>query len=1058
MTPGGKFTEDQLVEQPAIVLFDELGWDPVNAWSETLGPDGTLGRDNQSEVVLVRYLRRALEHLNPDLPPDSISFAVDELAKDRSAMHHVRANREMYSLIRDGVLVNVRLDDGSESPEVVRVVDWDDASNNDFLLVSQFWIHSDLYKRRADLVGFVNGLPLVFVELKASHKNLADAYDNNLSDYRATVPRIFQPNAFIILSNGVQSKLGTVSSGWEHFAEWKKVTSEGEQGVVSLETMIRGTCEPQRLLDLVENFIAFQERAGGFVKLMAKNHQYLGVNNAIERLDELGVLPEEERGRLGVFWHTQGSGKTMSMLFFSQKVLRKKPGNWTFVIVTDRKDLDDQVYEEFTDARVLTEGHVQATSANHLRDLLGEDHRYVFTLIQKFRTERGATYPVVSDRSDIVVITDEAHRTQYDVLALNMRNALPNAAFLGFTGTPLIAGEEKTREVFGNYISTYDFGQSIRDGATVPLYYENRIPELQLANENFESDLTQILEEAELDDAQEEKVARLFSKQYQLITREDRLDRVAADLVEHFLGRGFAGKAMVVSIDKATAVRMHGKVQAQWAARLRLNRDRLTDPALESWERDQISAEIAYMESTDMAVVVSQSQNEIADMAKKGLDIKLIRKRIVEEDLESKFKDASDPLRIVFVCAMWTTGFDVPSCSTIYLDKPMKNHSLMQTIARANRVFPEKTNGLIVDYIGVFRHLEEALAIYAAPGAGGDGETPVKDKDELLAWMRGAMENALAFCRDHAVDVDGMLAASGFDLIAKGQEALENVLVNDETKTEFLAHVRLVDRLFKAILPDPMANEFGPVRAVLVYLSEAIAALRPKVDVSHVMAKVEQLLDDSVAANAYIIHSPPEDTAGNAIDLNEVDWDKLAERLAKGKKRTEAEKLKAAVAAKVDALARLNPTRVDLAERLQLLIDEYNAGSVNVEEFFKRLVEFTKALDEEERRSLAEGLTEEQLAIYDLLMRPAPELTEDERKQVKKVAESLLEQLKREKLVLDWRKEQRSRAAVRLAVETTLDQLPPKYETELYMAKCDSVYQHIFDSYWDDGRSIYSAA
>jgi type I restriction enzyme R subunit len=1057
VNPSGKFTEDQLVEQPAIRLFAELGWSTVNAMHETLGPEGTLGRDNQSEVVLAGRLRAALVRLNPELPGGAISMAVEEIAKDRSAMDHVRANREVYALVRDGVRVMVRTDDGGESPEVVRVIDWDQPEANDFLLVSQLWVHSDLYKRRADLVGFVNGLPLVFVELKASHKNLRRAYDDNLTDYRATIPRIFQPNSFIILSNGVESKVGTVSSGWEHFSEWKRINSEGETGVVSLETMIRGTCEPARLLDLVENFAVFIERPGGLVKLVAKNHQYLGVNNAIDRLAELADGPEEERGRLGVFWHTQGSGKTMSMLFFSQKVLRKREGNWTFVIVTDRAALDDQVYGEFTDAGVLTEGHVQATSGDHLRQLLGEDHRYVFSLIQKFRIERGETYPMVSERSDIIVITDEAHRSQYDVLALNMRNALPNASFLGFTGTPLIAEEERTREVFGDYVSRYDFGASIIDGATVPLFYENRIPELQLANDHFDDDLAEILDEAELDEAQEAKVARLFSQQYALITREDRLDRVAADLVEHFLGRGFAGKAMVVSIDKATAVRMYDKVQAQWTARLVANTARLTDPILEGWERDQIEAEISFMAATDMAVVVSQSQNEIGDMAAKGLDILPHRTRMVTEDLETKFKDPADLLRIVFVCAMWTTGFDVPSCSTIYLDKPMKNHSLMQTIARANRVFPEKNNGLIVDYIGVFRNLEAALAIYAGTGDG-DGTTPVKDKAELVAWLQTAIANATEYCTNLGINLDALLTATGLDLVAQGQEAVEKVLMDDTTKAQFLTHARLVDRLFKAMLPDPDANQFGPMRAVLVYLAEAIASLNPPVDVSHVMARVEQLLDDSVAANAYVIHGADGETlAGSPIDLNQIDWDALAARMSKGKKRTEAEKLRAAVAAKVNALARLNPTRINWLEKFQKLIDEYNAGSHNVEEFFKRLVDFAKDLSEEERRGMVEHLNEEQLAVYDLLMRPAPDLTDAEIAQVKKVAESLLELLRREKIVLDWRKEQRSRAAVRLAVETKLDELPDKFDTDLYREKCDAVYQHVYDSYWDDGHSIYDA-
>jgi type I restriction enzyme, R subunit len=1054
---SGQFTENQSVEQPALSALAELGWRTVSAYQEHFGPDGTLGRDNQGEVVLVRELEPALKGLNPSLPRDAIRQAITELTRDRSAMDAVRANQEVYGLLRDGVKVRVRNPvDGSETPETVRVIDWDEPGNNEWLLVSQFWVVGDMHKRRADLVGFVNGLPLAFIELKASHKYLKRAYDENLTDYRDTIPRFFVANAFIILSNGSASKIGTMSSEWEHFSEWKKINAEGERGVVSLETMLRGTCEPERLLDLVENFMAYQERPRGLVKLLAKNHQYLGVNNAIERLAEVGSRPQGERGRLGVFWHTQGSGKTLSMLFFSQKVLRKVPGNWTFVVVTDRMDLDDQAYGEFSDAGVLGEGHLQATSGEHLKQLLAEDHRYVFTLIQKFRAERGASYPIVSKRSDIVVITDEAHRTQYDVLALNMRNALPNASFLGFTGTPLIAGEEKTREVFGDYVSVYDFGASVRDGATVPLFYENRIPELQLANENFDDDLNDILEQAALDDAQEAKLARLFGKQYQLITREDRLERVTDDLVDHFLGRGFVGKAMVISIDKATAVRMYDKVRKRWEARLRADLERLSLGGMEEWERDQLEAEIAFMEATDMAVVVSQSQNEIKDMAEKGLDIKPHRQRMVSEDLDEKFKDPTDPLRIVFLCAMWTTGFDVPSCSTIYLDKPMKDHTLMQTIARANRVFPEKINGLIVDYIGVFRDLQKALTIYAASGED-EGVFPVKDKSELLEWLRSAVVEALSFCQGKGVDVEAMILLAGFQLIAAADDAVENLIVDDQSKTAFLTHARLVDRLFKAILPDPAANEFGSVRALLDFLAKKIASLNPPVDVGQVMGQVEKLLDESVAANAYVIHATGEGVTGHVLDLNEVDWDALAEKFAKGKKRTEAERLRAAVAAKVLALASLNPTRADWVDRFQQLIDEYNAGSLNVEAFFEQLIAFTKSLDEEERRGLAENLDEEQLAVYDLLMRPAPPLTEAEQLEVKKVARSLLELLKREKLVLDWRKEQRTRAVVQVAVHEVLDGLPDKYEADLYEQKCESVYLHVFDSYWDDGGSVYAA-
>jgi type I restriction enzyme R subunit len=1041
--PPGQYSEDQSVEQPAIKLFEELGWEHIYAYDETLGPNGTLGRDNRSEVFLTRRLRVAIEHLNPAAPSEAVEQAVTEITKPRTAMHYARANQEIHALLRDRVEVAVRQPDGTTLPEKLTVIDWENPDNNDFLLVSQLWVHSDLYHRRTDLIGFVNGIPLVFVELKAAHKNLKNAYDDNLRDYCDTIPQLFIPNGFLILSNGAETKVGTITSGWEFFSEWKKINSEGEAGTVSLETVIRGMCTKERLLDLIENFVAFQELPGGFIKLLARNHQYLGVNSALLRMEELRHAPREERGRLGVFWHTQGSGKTMSMLFFSQKVLRKRSGNWSFVIVTDREDLDDQAYKEFLYAGVVTEKHMRATSSTHLRQLLSEDHRYVFTLIHKFRTEKGETHPVVSDRADVIVITDEAHRTQYDTLALNMRNALPNAAFLGFTGTPLIVGEERTREVFGDYVSIYNFAASVADHATVPLYYENRIPELKIDNPTFGDDLMAIVEEADLDEDQQRLLARHLGQQYELITRDDRLDAVAKDIVDHFLGRGFPGKAMVVSIDKVTAVRTYEKVQRFWAEQLAKDEQELRRGDLTSEQGDLLEAEISFMRSTDMAVVISQSQNEIAEMAEHGLDIRSHRKRMVEEDLEGKFKDPKDPFRLAFVCSMWTTGFDVPSLSTVYLDKPLRNHTLMQTITRANRVFVDKNNGLIVAYVDVFSNLQKALAIYAV--GTGAGEQPVEEKGALL----DALGEALADLRD------ALGRLKGFELVRAGKEAVELLMVDDEEKIAFLSRAALVNRLYKAILPDTRANEFSRVRAVTKFLADAIAAYTEPANISGVMGHIEQLLDESVAAREYEI---PENEAEALFDLGAVDWEAVRKAFNHGRPHTAAQRLRSLLSARITALVRLNPMRVDLVERFRKLVEDYNNGTSNVEEFFKKLLEFSKELTEEEARSLAEGLSEEQLAIFDLLMRPSPELSDDEKDQVKRVAEELLTILKRDKIVLDWHKEQSTRASVRVAVEETLDRLPEKFTRQLFVQKCDAVYQHVFDSYWDDGHSVYDMA
>lgn len=1049
---SGRYTEDQLVERPAIKLFGELGWEIINAYNETLGPGGTLGRDNKSEVFLTGRLRVAIERLNPGMPQEAIEQAVTEITTPRTALHYARANHEIHALIRDRVEVSVRQPNGTTLPEKLSVIDWENPDNNDFLLVSQLWVHSDLYHRRTDLIGFVNGIPLLFIELKASHRNLKHAYDDNLRDYRDTIPHLFVPNGFLVLSNGAESKVGTITSSWEFFSEWKKINSEGEEGSVSLETVIRGMCTKERLLDLIENFVAFQDRPRGFVKLLARNHQYLGVNNALARMEELRHAPSEERGKLGVFWHTQGSGKTLSMLFFSQKVLRKMPGTWSFVIVTDREDLDDQAHKEFLWAGVVTEKHIRATGSTHLRQLLAEDHRYVFTLIHKFRTERGEIHPIVSDRDDVIVITDEAHRTQYDTLALNMRNALPNAGFLGFTGTPLIAGEERTREVFGDYVSVYNFAASAADHATVPLYYEDRIPQLQIDNPTFGDDLMAIVEEAELDDAQERQMARTLGQQYELITREDRLEAVAEDIVAHFLGRGFLGKAIVVSIDKVTAVRTFDKVQRFWAGRLERNQQRLLQGGLEPEQEDLLVREISFMRKTDMAVVISQSQNEIAEMAERGLDIKPHRKRMLEDGLEEKFKDPEDPLRMAFVCSMWTTGFDVPSLSTVYLDKPLRNHTLMQTITRANRVFPKKNNGLIVAYVDVFRNLQKALAIYAV---GSEGEMPVEEKTALVEALQQAVDDLRAFCAERDVDLDALGRLKGFELVAAGKQTVEMLMVDDDERTSFLTRTSLVDRLYKAILPDLRANEFSRARAVSRYLGDAIAAYTERPDLSGLLGRVGQLLDESVAAREYLI---PESDLEALFDLGAVDWAGLEAASNQGRPRTAAQRLRSLMSARIGALVRLNPARVDLVERFEKLVADYNAGSMNTEVFFQELLAFGKALTEEEARALSEGLTEEQLAVFDLLMRPAPDLSEKERVQVKKVAEELLTILKRDKIVLDWRKEQSTRAAVRVAVEETLDRLPEAFTRQLYAQKCDAVYQHVFDSYWDDGHSVYDRA
>jgi len=1056
MTPVHPDSENAL-EQATIERFVAMGFEAANLYHETFGENPSHGRETSSEVVFRPRLRAAITELNPDVPADGIDMAVEAICRDRSAMNPVYANQEVHELLKNGVPVTWRDADGVECSERVRVINWESPPSNHLFLAQQMWVTGEVYKKRCDLVACVNGIPLVFIELKKPGVDVKHAYDDNLTDYKNnTIPQLWWYNAFIILSNGLQSRIGSMTADWGHFVEWKKISSEGEKGVISLDTMIQGTCEPTRLLDLIENFVVFAEARGGLVKVVAQNHQFLGVRNAVEAVKQLAT----NQGRLGVFWHTQGSGKSFSMVFFCQYVMRRIPGNWTFLIVTDRKELDGQIYKTFAGTGLVTEKEHQchAQSGDHLRDLLTEDHQFVFTLIQKFQTQDSSPYPELSRRSDVIVITDEAHRSQYDTLAMNMRRALPSAAFIGFTGTPLIAGEERTREVFGDYVSIYNFRQSMEDGATVPLYYENRIPELQLTNEQLNEEMADIIEAAELDEDQERKLERTLAQDYHLITRDDRLETIAEDLVEHFMGRGTRGKAMVVCIDRFTAVRMHDKVRQHWQNHM----DGLTT-RIQAGEEDLLET-AQYMQETDMAVVVSTSQNEQAAFAEKGLDILPHRKRMAQEDLETKFKDADDPFRIVFVCAMWMTGFDVPSCSTIYLDKPMRNHTLMQTIARANRVFPDKHNGLIVDYVGIFRNLQKALAIYGSDYGGGiqPGETPIRDKSELVEMLKGAIADVVTFCSERAVEISAIEAEQdAFQRAALIEGAVEVLVYPDDDRKEYLRQTDLVVRIHKAVMPDPVAHQFDGTRSVLVTIANNLRTPPKEVDISEVMQAVNELLDRSIATEGYVIPASTGEAVREGpatVDLSQFDFDALKKLIRRGKQRTVIEKLRAAIEGRLHACIALNRTRLDYLERFQKMIDDYNSGSTNLEEFFRNLRAFVKDLDEEEQRAVKEGLVEEELALFDILTKPEMELTQRDRSAVKKVARELLARLKQEKLVLDWRKRQQTRADVKLTIETMLDELPRVFTPDLWQRKCDNVYQHVFDSYAGAGQSIYEMA
>ncbi|MBY5541119.1 type I restriction endonuclease subunit R [Rhizobium leguminosarum] len=1033
-------SEDGIVEKPALALLRELGWGHVDLHGEVPGPANPTGRTSFQQAFLPARLKAALRKLNPSLPAEALTHAEAEITRDRSAMLPVVANREVLALIRNGVPVQVRRDDGKFNDLLVRVIEWRDIAANDFLVASQIWIDGVLHRRRPDTIGFVNGLPLLLAEWKGPACPLADAYDNNLRDYRDTIPHLFPANGFVILSNGLEAVMGAAHTPYEVFASWKRLEEDSPDDP-SLETLLRATCEPARFLDLIESFVLFDEARGGLRKIVGKYHQVLGVNRAIDAVRHI----ESNRGRLGVFWHTQGSGKSLSMVMFAEKVLRRLGGNYTFVVVTDRTELDDQIAGQFASAGSLTKDihQAQAGSRTHLKELLAGNERYVFTLIQKFSTADREAMPVLSERSDIIVMTDEAHRSQYDQLAANMRAALPNASFIGFTGTPLIQGEEsRTREVFGDYVSVYNFAQSVRDGATVPLFYEARKPELQLNAEELREELDTLLEDTMLDEEQEKRLNQQFGRQYTLITAPDRLDKVAEDVALHFALRGYRGKAMLVAIDKATAVAMHGRVKAAIARLIAQDKERLK--TAHEAEGAAIAERLMWLRELDMAVVVSQGQNEIDDLRKKGLDILPHRERMLKEDLEAKFKDPNDPLRLVFVCAMWITGFDVPTIGTVYLDKPMKNHTLMQTIARANRRAEGKTSGVIVDYVGVFQNLQKALAIYA--GRGGE-ENPIKDKEALVAALGDALTLARAFVQPLGVEADAIMEVRDFDRLRLINQAIEILIAPDDRRREFLRLTASVTKAYKALLPDERAAPYLKPVAVFHTLSDAVKAKLGPADISAISARIAELLDEKLEGVAILTPIVEGDTAEGRVDLSGIDFDKLADLFAASPKVT-AEKLREGAEKRARDLAAVNPTRQHLVEKLEKLVADYNSGSVDAEHFFEALKTFVGEMDEEEQRAARMGLSEDEKAIFDLLTTPEPKLTKPEEQEVKRVAQSLLEKLHDLTNAIDWVRGQETRGAVWTAIRQRLNELPENpYPQALWDSKVEQVWDFVLRRY-----------
>ena len=1076
------YTEDTLVQQTtAEYLEKKLGWDSVYAYNnEDFGPDSLLGRKSDREVVLIRYLRQKLCELNPGLPDAAYDDAVRQITASIATQTLLATNREKYTLLKDGVQVTFRNDKGERVRQRLRVFDFDNPENNHFLCVRELWVRGDLYRRRADIIGFVNGLPLLFIECKNIHKNLRTAYEKNLADYKDTIPHLFHHNAIVMIGNGDKARIGSISSRWEHFHEWKRLNEE-EPGVVDMETLLKGVCARQNFMDIFENFIVFDDSSGESKKILARNHQFLGVNRAIEAVRDR----KNRQGKLGVFWHTQGAGKSYSMVFFTSKIHRKLGGNFTFLILTDREDLDTQIYKTFAGCGVADNDRdpCRATSGEHLRQLLAQHKSHIFSLIQKFNQDVDPDYGY-SQRDDIIVITDEAHRTQYGTLALNMRNALPNASYIGFTGTPLFKDDEITRRVFGDYVSTYDFQRAVEDHATVPLYYDARGDKLGIAVGDLNERIAAKLEEIETDDVDvEQRLERELKRDYHIITAGKRLDQIARDFVRHYSNAWETGKAMLVCIDKVTCVRMYNLISKYWDKRIT---DLEAELGQVPGEQEEIyrRRQIQWMRETRMAVVVSEEQGEVEKFQKWDLDIKPHRKVIKEGmdlppamrekpqfrnmqrmGLDEAFKEEEHPFRIAIVCAMWLTGFDVPSLSTLYLDKPLKAHTLMQAIARANRVNEGKNNGLIVDYCGILKNLRKALATFAGradDGHGGNGgeREPARPEEELLSDLAESIALVRVFLSERGASLDDIITKTGFARNAAIVAAKEAANENDETRKRFEVMCREVFKKFKGCINTRGVNthraEYGAINIVYKSLQQD----RDRADITDIIRQLHQVVDEAIVTQANMV---AEEQAPYGI--SKIDFERLRKEFERSPaKRTTVQNLKQAIESKLQRLLERNPLRTDFQRHYEEIVAEYNREKdrITIEKTFEALLKLIQALDEEERRAIREGLDEESLALFDLLKKP--DLSTADIKRVKKVAVELLDTLKAEKLKIDhWRDKETTRDAVRITIRNFLwsdkTGLPvDSYSEEEVVAKAEDVFLHVFRAYPTVPSPFYAEA
>lgn len=1034
------YSEDLLIQTAAAnLLHDELEWETVFAFdNEVLGENGTLGRTSQKEVILLRYLRSALRKFNSWLTPQQEEEAIKKMLSHVSTASLMQTNEEKYKMIREGIEVSCTNPDGTPATRKAKVIDFNNPQNNSFIAVRELWIKGAYYRKRADIIGFVNGLPLLFVELKNHYVDVSEAYYKNYSDYLETIPHLFFCNAMIMLSNGMTAKVGTLGSKFEFFHEWKRLKEE-DAGSVELATMLRGICKKENFIDLIENFILYDHSEGNTVKILARNHQYLGVNEAVQAYKDRKL----RNGKLGVFWHTQGSGKSYSMLFLSQKIKRKCDGTPTIVVLTDRDELNKQISETFENCGLL-EGKAKnymAESGSDLITKLKGNPSFVFTLIQKFNSK--PTEPLYPDH-DILIMSDEAHRSQYGWFAENLNCLLPTASKIGFTGTPLLSCDSITERTFGGYISIFDFQRAVEDKATVPLYYENRGEKIEkIKNPEINERILEAIEAADLDPQQKEKLEKDFANEIHILTAEPRLDAIAKDFVNHYTDLWMSGKAMFVCLNKVTCVRMYNLVQKYWAEKI-VEVENAKNGATQQ-EAEELQHKITWLKKTEMCVVVSPEQNEISTFKKWGLDILPHRKKMEKRELDKEFKKSDNPFRVVFVCAMWLTGFDVKSLSCLYIDKPLKAHTLMQTIARANRVSEGKSNGLVIDYIGIVKALRKALADYTKKPGG--GEDPTIDKEKLLEKILEIISRTKEFLNEHGFNLQELIdcKANTFKRSELLSKAANCVCESVEVKKTFETYASELLRLIKFVCKEDMEPWVFEAKYAIEAIYKELQKKRKHADNTDLMVEVNKIVSDYIT-----IEEKSGGEASRLFDISKIDFDLLRKEFANIKRKNlTLNDLDALVKERIERLLKQNPTRVNFYERYKQIIEDYNneQNRASIEQTFDELMKLVNTLTQEEHRYVREGFqNDEQLAIYDLLFEE--NLSANDIKKIKEVSVVLLDKVKEKVASINhcFDKEE-GQASVESIIRTTLFcELPDSMFNQLedYHKK---IYDYVYTRY-----------